>query len=108
VFYDTVGPRVIGSVYGACDVISLPLPLSNAFARIGDYSVWTKFYDINIVDGQVCYTDFDYGMVHVIRSTLTAQGTVALGLKNPAELLLIPEGAKAWPDIESGTLIRLK
>lgn len=56
----------------------------------------------------MCYTDFDYGMVHIIRSTLTAQGTVALGLKNPAELLLIPEGAKAWPDIESGTLIRLK
>ncbi len=108
VFYDAAGPRVIGSVYGACDVMSLPLPLGDAFSKIGDYNVWTKFYDINIVDGQVCYTDFDYGMVHIIRSTLTAQGTVALGLKNPAELLLIPEGAKAWPDIGSGTLIRLK
>ncbi len=54
VFYDAAGPRVIGSVYGACDVMSLPLPLGDAFSKIGDYNVWTKFYDINIVDGQVC------------------------------------------------------
>lgn len=108
VFYDASVPRIIGSVYGSCDVLSLPLPLGDAYAKIGDYNIWTKFYDISSVDGRICFTDFDYGMVHIVRSTLTAQGTIAAGLKNPAELLLIPEGAEAWPDVASGTLISLK
>ena len=75
--------------------MSLPLPLGDAFSKIGDYNVWTKFYDINIVDGQVCYTDFDYGMVHIIRSVDCARNGRSQAQES-AELLLIPEGAKAW------------
>lgn len=107
VFYDLQATRVYGTVYGASDVFSLTAALDSGM-KIGDYSVSTKFYGVGVVDGRICFTDYDYGMVHIIRSALTAQGTIAVGLKNPAALLLVPEGAKAWPDIASGTLMRVK
>lgn len=107
VFYDAQTNRVYGTVFGSCDVFSLTAELDSS-VKIGDYNVWTKFFGMGVVDGRVCFADYDYGMVHVIRGTLTAQGTIAAGLKNPAAVLLVPEGAKAWPDVASGTLIRVK
>jgi hypothetical protein len=101
-------PRLIGTVYGACDVLALPIPLGSGVPKIGDYSVTTKFYGVGMVDGRVCFTDYDYGMVHITRNTITAQGSVAAGLKNPAGLLLIPEGAVMEPGTQLGTLVLVK
>ncbi len=107
-YYDASVPRLIGTVYGACDVMALPLPLSTSYSKIGDYSVWTKFYGVGMVDGLVCFSDYDYGMVHFTRGTITAQGTLAAGLRNPSAILLVPEGGAAWPDVASGTMMFLK
>jgi sugar lactone lactonase YvrE len=108
VYYDASVPRLIGTVYGACDVLALPIPLGSGVPKIGDYSVATKFYGVGMVDGRVCFTDYDYGMVHITRSAVTAQGSVAAGLKNPAGLLLIPEGAVMEPGTQLGTLVLVK
>ena len=103
--WDASQTRLIGSVFGSCDFYQLTTNLVTV-AKIGDFSVWTEYYGINVFNSGVYFSNYEQGLVHWLK-TSTTQGTVASGLKSPAHMVYIPDGGAGYPDAIVGTCIRL-
>jgi len=106
VYWDTPQNRLVGSVFGSCDLFQLSSDLQTGL-KIGDFSTWTQYLGIDVVNATVYFSNYDQGLVHWLKSSST-QGTIASGLKSPAHFVTIPEGGAAYPDAVMGTCVRVR
>jgi len=104
-WWDSSQTRLIGSVFGSCDLFQLSSDLLSNL-KIGDYSTWTQYLGINVINSTVYFSNYDQGLVHWLKSYST-QGTIASGLKSPAHMVYLPEGGAAYPDAVLGTCVRV-
>ncbi len=104
VFWDALQSRLIGTVYGACDVFQLSADLQTN-SRIGDYAVWTKYYGLGMIGSMLLFTDYDLGMIH----PLTSSGALAVasGLNTPAHFVYLTTGGEVSDYSFMGTCILL-
>ena len=106
VCWDGALNRLIGSVYGACDLFQFNADLQTS-SKIGDFFVWTAYFGISLIGQDVCFSNYDQGLVHWLKSFST-QGTIASGLISPAQFIVLPEGGEAYLDTMTGTCIRIR
>jgi len=104
--WDTAQTRLIGSVFGACDFYQFSSDFQTS-SKIGDYSTWTQYLGVNVINSWVFFSNYDQGLIHWLKNYST-QGTIVSGLKSPAHFVYIPEGGAAYPDAIIGTCVRVR